>query len=159
MDINRIRLEDLGEADRTRLLARAQADIEAIEPLVRDIVMAVRQRGDDALVEYAERFDGAALTPDSLSISDAEFADADADIDGELREVISQAVENIRNHHRRQLPVGTWMTQPSPGVLSGERVTPIESVGLYVPRGKGSFPSVMMMLCVPAVLAAVPTIV
>jgi histidinol dehydrogenase len=159
MDINRIRLGELSEADRSRLLRRVQADLDAIEPVVRDIVRDVRRRGDDALVEYAARFDGAALTPDSLLVSEAEFAYAEEEISGEVRSAISQAAENIRNHHRHQLPVGTWMTEPSPGVLSGERVTPIESVGLYVPRGKGSFPSVMVMLCVPAVLADVPVIV
>lgn len=159
MDINRFRLEDMAEAERACLLARVQADLELIEPQVREIVTDVRLRGDDALTEYAERFDGAALTPDGLLVSEAEFAQAENEISGELLATLSQAVDNIRNHHRHQLPVGAWMAETSRGVLSGERVTPIESVGLYVPRGKGSFPSVMMMLCVPAMLAAVPVIV
>src|SRR5262249_56324152 len=66
------------------------------------------------------------------------------------------AVDNIREHHRAQLPQSMWMRETAPGVIAGERWTPIASAGLYVPRGKGSFPSVMTMLCTPAVIAGVP---
>jgi histidinol dehydrogenase len=159
MNINFARLDELIPAERERLLLRGTAEFEAIEPAVLEIISNVRGRGDDALVEYTQQFDGAALTPATMRVSDAEFAQAEQDVSGELCAAIHAAIENIRHHHRRQLPAESWMTQTPDGAISGERVTPIESVGLYVPRGKGSFPSVVMMLSVPAMLAAVPTVV
>lgn len=159
MRINLIRLGDLDQAGRRRLLARASAGLEEIEPVVQRIISDVRQRGDDALAEYTHQFDGALLTPTTMRVSSAEFAQAEQDVSEELRTAIHTATENIRHHHRCQLPVESWMTSTPAGAISGERVTPIESVGLYVPRGKGSFPSVLMMLCVPAMLAAVPAVV
>ena len=158
-NINLIRLSGLPPAARQQLLARAASELEAVEPLVREIIGQVRQRGDDAVVEYTERFDGAALTPATMCVSPAEFAAAERALDGELRAAIETAIEQVRHHHRQQLGGDGWMTRTPAGAISGERVTPIESVGLYVPRGKGSFPSVVMMLCVPAVLAGVPTVV
>jgi histidinol dehydrogenase len=117
-----------------------------VEPIVREIISNVRRRGDEALAEYTRQFDGAALTPAMMHVNDTEFAQAERDISEQLRAALYAAIENIRHHHRRQLPAESWMTQTPAGAISGERITPIESVGLYVPRGKGSFPSVMMML-------------
>ena len=159
MRINFTRLGDLGPAERKRFLLRASAELEAMEPIVHEIISNVRRRGDDALAEYTQQFDGAALTPATMHVNGMEFAQAERDVSEELRAAIHAAIENIRHHHRRQLPAESWMTQTPAGAISGERITPIESVGLYIPRGKGSFPSVMMMLCVPAMLAAVPTVV
>jgi len=159
MRINLTRLGDLGPAERKRFLLRASAEFEALEPVVHEIIKNVRRRGDDALAEYTHQFDGAALTPATMRASGMEFAQAERDVSEQLRAAIQAAIENIRHHHRRQLPAESWMTQTPAGAISGERITPIESVGLYVPRGKGSFPSVMMMLCVPAMLASVPTVV
>jgi histidinol dehydrogenase len=159
MSINLIRLKDLSPGARKQLLARSTAELEAVEPLVKQIISDVRHRGDNALAEYTRRFDGATLTPDTMRVNGVEFAQAEQGITDELRSAISTAIEQIRHHHQRQLGAESWMTQTPAGAISGERITPIESVGLYVPRGKGSFPSVMMMLCVPAMLAAVPTVV
>jgi histidinol dehydrogenase len=159
MSINLVRLSDLGPAQRAQLLARSAAELEAVEPLVHRIISNVRQRGDDALVEYTRKFDGATLSPATMRVSDMEFAQAEENISDELRTAICMAIEQIRHHHQRQFGAESWMTHTPAGAISGERITPIESVGIYVPRGKGSFPSVLMMLCVPAVLAAVPTVV
>jgi histidinol dehydrogenase len=159
MSIKLVRLGDLDPAGRQRLLARATAEFEALEPLVREIISDVRRRGDDALTEYTQQFDGATLTPAMMRVSDVEFDQAERDVGEELRAAMGTAVENIRHHHRRQLPPESWMTHTPAGAISGERTTPIESVGLYVPRGKGSFPSVLMMLAVPAMLAGVPAVV
>lgn len=159
MKINRYVLGELSPADRHDVLARVQADLTAITPTVADIIAGVRDRGDEALLEYTRRFDGAALDARSLLVSAAEFDHAEASVDQQLRAALAQAIANITSHHRAQLPTMTWMQETVPGVLTGERWTPIASVGLYVPRGKGSFPSVMAMLCTPAVLAGVPRIV
>lgn len=158
MEIRRHVLRDLGAEARSALLRRAQADLGDVEPKAHEIVAAVRARGDEALIEYTAKHDGVELRSDQLLVTDEEFAAAERHVTPELRSALEQAVQNVRRHHERQLPRPTWMEELSPGVISGERSTPITSVGLYVPRGKGSFPSVMIMLGVPAVLAGVPKI-
>lgn len=155
--INRYVLDELSPAGRVALLSRAQTDLTSIEPTVRAIIDDVRERGDAALLEYTKRFDGADLS--SMRVTPEEFEAAEAAVDPELREALVRAIENITDHHRAQMPAASWMKETVPGVLTGERWTPITSVAVYVPRGKGSFPSVMMMLCTPAVLAGVPKIV
>ncbi|MGN9906302.1 histidinol dehydrogenase [Phytohabitans sp. LJ34] len=159
VEINRYDLTKLSPEDRLRLLRRAQTNVEAAQEDARRIIEDVRHRGDDALVEYAQQFDGARLSPTALAVTEDEFTRAEEELSPILLETMRQAVTNVRRHHQAQLPQPTWMIEPTPGVITGERITPIESVGLYVPRGKGSFPSVMMMLSVPAVLAGVQTIV
>lgn len=154
--INRYSLNELSPEARRSLMVRAQGNFEAVQERTREIIDDVRDRGDQALIEYAEKFDGARLRLDGLLVTDEEFAEAERLVDPTLREAIERAVTNIRSHHRAQLPTKTWMEEHTPGVIAGERVVPIASVALYVPRGKGSFPSVMMMLGVPAVLAEVP---
>jgi histidinol dehydrogenase len=158
MSIRLTRLNDLDTAGRERLLARALPELAEIEPLVREIIDNVRLRGDDAVAEYTKMFDGVTLPPHAMHVSAMEFIEAEQSVSDELRTAISAAITNIHHHHQRQIPAESWMTQTPAGALSGEKVTPIDSVGLYVPRGKGSFPSVLMMLCVPATLARVPTI-
>lgn len=159
MKVNRYVLEELSSSDRQRLLRRMQEGIEEIEPKARAIVEHVRQNGDSALIETTRQFDQVELTAEQLPVSSAEFLRAEEQITPRLRTVLERAIANIRSHHRAQFPTGGWLKESSPGVISGERIVPIPSVGLYVPRGKGSFPSVMMMLCVPASLAGVRNIV
>ena len=74
-------------------------------------------------------------------------------------EAIEHAIRNVRTFHERQMPHEQWFTEVEPGVIAGEKITPITSVGLYVPRGKGAFPSVLYMLATPASIARVPRIV
>lgn len=157
MKINRYVLDELSPAGRAALLSRVQADLTSIEPTVRAIVDDVRERGDAALLEYTKRFDGADLS--SMRVTAEEFDAAEAEVDPAVRDALVRAIANITDHHRAQLPDASWMKETTPGVLTGERWTPITSVALYVPRGKGSFPSVMTMLCTPAMLVGVPTIV
>ncbi|WP_165987031.1 histidinol dehydrogenase [Streptomyces sp. YIM 98790] len=157
--INRYTLSELSPEARRSLLVRAQGDFESVRERTQEIIDEVRARGDEALIDYAEKFDGARLTVEGLKATEEEFAEAERLIEPSLRSAIEQAVENIRAHHEAQLPTMTWMKEHSPGVISGERILPIASAALYVPRGKGSFPSVMMMLAVPATLAGVPRVV
>ncbi|MEU8240794.1 histidinol dehydrogenase [Actinoplanes missouriensis] len=159
MKINRFDLATMDPAEQERLMRRAEVDIEAVDADVRRIVDEVRRVGDPALAMFSERFDGVRLDPGALAAGPDDFARAEREIPPELAAAMERAVGRVRRHHEAQLPPATWMIEPTPGVMTGERVTPIESVGLYVPRGKGAFPSVMMMLAVPAVLAGVETIV
>ncbi|UTI65910.1 histidinol dehydrogenase [Paraconexibacter antarcticus] len=159
MNISRHDLAGLDAAGRAALLARVQqADTSDIGETVETVVAAVRAEGDAALVRFTAEFDGVQLDPAKLAVTEAEFDAAEAQVPADVKAAIELAVKNIRHHHAAQVPSADWMQETSPGVISGERYTPIASTGLYVPRGKGSFPSVMTMLSVPAVLAKVPVI-
>jgi histidinol dehydrogenase len=152
-------LSSMDSVQRTRLVRRAEIRIDELVERVRPIVEDVRNRGDDALVELTARFDHVQLTVDQLRVRRAEIEQAHARLDAPVRAALEQAIRNIRTFHQRQMPHEQWFTEVAPGVIAGEKVTPISSVGLYVPRGKGAFPSVMYMLATPASIAGVPRIV
>src|SRR6266566_1066120 len=152
-------LSTMNASQRVRLLRRAELQIDELTERVRPIIQAVRERGDEALVEFTERFDRVQLSPDRLRVSHEEIGEAHQLLDSAVREAIEHAIRNVRTFHERQMPHEQWITEVEPGVMAGEKITPISSVGLYVPRGKGAFPSVMYMLATPASIAGVPRIV
>ena len=84
---------------------------------------------------------------------------AKANVDSKVIEAIKVAHENILRFHEEQMPEQMWFTEVRPGIMAGEKVSPVTSTGLYVPRGKGAFPSVMLMLATPAKVAGVPRVV
>ncbi len=124
--------------------------------IVADIISNVRRNGDAALREYSERFDGAKL--DSLEVSQAEIDEAFAELEPDFIAVIEEAADNIREFHRHQIKTGFVIT-PRDGVVLGQRVIPLERVGLYVPGGTASYPSSVLMNCIPAKLAGCDEIV
>ncbi|MHB8599495.1 MAG: histidinol dehydrogenase [Ktedonobacteraceae bacterium] len=152
-------LSTLDASQRTRILRRAELQIDELVERVRPIVQAVHERGDEALLDFTARFDRVQLTPNQLRVSRAEIDEAHQTLDPQIRAALEQAIHNVRIFHERQMPHEQWFTQVAPGVMAGEKITPITSVGLYVPRGKGAFPSVMYMLATPASIAGVPRIV
>jgi histidinol dehydrogenase len=152
-------LSTLDAAQRSRLLRRAELQIDELVGRVRPIVQAVHERGDEALLDFTARFDRVQLTAEQLRVSRAEIDESHELLDPQLRAALEQAIHNVRTFHERQMPHEQWFTQVAPGVMAGEKITPITSVGLYVPRGKGAFPSVMYMLATPASIAGVPRIV
>jgi histidinol dehydrogenase len=152
-------LDKLDAAQRGRIMRRAETQIDELIEYVRPIVQAVRDRGDEALLEFMERFDRVKLRPDQLRVSREEIDRAHETLDKDVYAAIEVAIRNIRAFHERQMPHEQWFVQIAPGVMAGEKVTPISSVGLYVPHGKGAFPSVMYMLATPASIAQVPHIV
>ena len=152
-------LSTLDAAQRSRLMRRAELQIDELVEYVRPIVQAIRERGDEALLEFMARFDRVQLTAEQLRVSRAEIDEAHQLLDPQIRAALEQAIHNVRTFHEQQMPHEQWFTQVSPGVMVGEKITPITSVGLYVPRGKGAFPSVMYMLATPASIADVPRIV
>ncbi|HEU4839768.1 MAG TPA: histidinol dehydrogenase [Micavibrio sp.] len=159
MNIGFYKWSDTGEQVKIRILRRAQADIEDVLSKVKPIVEDVRLRGDAALLEYAQKFDKAALR--SLKVSDAEFEAANKNVDPKLKAAIDRNVRNVRIFHEEQMRrvEAPWMIEIEPGVFAGEKVTPVTSIGLYVPGGKNLFPSSVYMLAVPAVAAGVPEII
>ena len=152
-------LARLDAAQRQRLLRRAEVQIDELIEYVSPIVAAVRERGDEALLEFTAKFDRVQLDPARLRVSRAEIEQAHATLDPRTRAALAYAIANVRTFHQRQMPHEQWFTEVAPGVMAGEQVTPITSVGLYVPRGKGAFPSVMYMLATPASIAGVARIV
>ena len=154
-------IHDLAVLDgpgRAALLNRAEADTESLIPQVMPIIEAVRREGDAALIRFAREFDGVDIAPGAIKASDAEFDAAFAAVAPEVIAAIEYAIGNIRTFHEEQKPDAMWFKEVRPGAFAGDRVTPVRSAALYVPRGKGSFPSVTMMTSVPAVIAGVPQI-
>lgn len=123
---------------------------------VKGIIENVKQDGDAAVKRYTERFDGAVLN--SLLVSMEEIDEAYADLDDEILTVIQEAATNIRNYHEKQLRP-SWMTMEENGTILGQKVTPLDSVGVYVPGGTAAYPSSVLMNVIPAKVAGVERIV
>ena len=121
---------------------------------VRPIIDAVQ--GDAALAQFARDFDKSPVDPAAIAATSADFDHAFDRVDPEVIEAIEFAVDNIRRFHEAQMPDEMWLKEIRPGAFAGDRFAPIASVACYVPRGKGSFPSVVMMTAVPAAVAKVP---
>ena len=156
--INFHRLADLSPAEREGRLARTESDLQPYIDKVRPVVDAVRRDGDVALAHYTRLFDKAPVTPETIAATSADFAAARKSLSSQLLAAIDFASTNIRAFHERQMPEGEWRMEIMPGVMAGDRTRPIPSVACYVPRGKGSFPSSVMMTCIPAVVAGVTDI-
>jgi histidinol dehydrogenase len=159
MKINFYELDQLSPTEIAKLFKRSELDIAELQPIVQPIIQAVRDQGDSALIEYNKKFDKAKMTVTQLKVTAAEFEQARQNLDPKIKEVIQISAANIKKFHQAQMPEDLWFTQIDDGIMAGEKITPITSVGIYVPRGKGSFPSVMLMLCIPAVIAQVPKVI
>ncbi len=144
-----IRILKSGEVERGELFAR---DIpqENVSGAVSAIIADVRENGDAALFRYCEKFDGAKL--ESLRVSEKEIQDAAARIEPEFMETLEAAAANIRQFHEKQVREGFSVTERE-GVVIGQKITPIEKVGLYVPGGKAAYPSTVLMDAIPAKIA------
>ena len=147
--------DKMTDQQRAALCVRAEDDLTDYLVKVAPVIEAVRAEGDMAIARFIKQFDGADVDPAGLLATDAEFAAAFDSLDDEMIEVLRYAADNIRRFHEMQKPEDIWWTEIRPGVRVGERATAIESVALYSPRGKGSFPSVTLMTAIPAVVAGV----
>jgi histidinol dehydrogenase len=148
----------LSAEQRAALLKRSESDLSGFIDKVRPILEAVRTEGDAALLRFARELDGADVKAGGLKVSEAEFDAAFGLVEPELMEAIKYGIANIKSFHEEQRPEPMWLKEIRPGAFAGDRWTPISSVALYVPRGKGAFPSVTMMTSIPAVVAGVPHI-
>jgi len=149
-------LATLSAEARSGLMQRAEADLGPFLDRVRPIVEAVRDEGDAALARFAREFDRSSLDPHAIAATEADFDAAFEALEPEMVEVLTFASDNVRRFHEAQMPEEMWTKEMHPGVFAGDKVVPIDSVACYVPRGKGSFPSVVMMTAIPAVVAGVP---
>ena len=144
------------EIDLEKELARSQFSYDDVNETVENILKDVRSRGDKALIEYTEKFDGVKL--ETLEVSDKEIEDAYNTIDKELLEVIKYSHDNIKKYHERQVRNNFMITEEN-GVVLGQIINPIEKVGLYVPGGTASYPSTVLMNAVPAKIAGCKEII
>ncbi|MCK5417020.1 MAG: histidinol dehydrogenase [Desulfobacterales bacterium] len=151
-------LDEISTDDRTALLSRTESNLDRYIDAVKPIIKAVKEEGDDALAKFARDFDNASLEADSLKVREEDFEKAFESVDAELVESIDFAADSIRIFHEGQMPTPLRMMEIRPGVFCGEKVGPIPSVACYVPRGKGAFPSVLLMTAIPAVVAGVPRV-
>ena len=135
---------------------RAEDDLEPFMEKVKPIIEAVRKDGDAALAHFAQKFDQSTVSPSAIAATPAEIDAAFDAVGSEMVDTLGYAADNIRRFHELQLPKPEWSTEIRPGVVVGERYTPIDSVACYSPRGKGSFPSVTLMTAIPASVAGVP---
>ena len=160
-----------------RQLATADADFEtsfqhvlhwseatdhAIEQRVTDILADVRTRGDAAVLEYTERFDGLkAASVAEFEIPRGELQAALASLPPVQRQALEAAAERVRDYHQRQLEVTgrSWSYRDADGTLLGQKVTPLDRVGIYVPGGKAQYPSSVLMSAIPAKVAGVGEII
>lgn len=156
MSDRRVRLYDLARmnaAARARLMVRSEEDLQSFVDAVKPIVADVAARGDAALVDCAKRFDGAPADFSAVATPPEDFVWADKLVSPEVKAALAFAADNIRRYHEAQVPEEMWLKEMRPGVFAGERWSPLDSVACYVPRGKGSFPSVGLMTAIPAVVA------
>lgn len=144
---------------RTKIMRRAETNIDEVLEQIRPVVEDVKSRGDAALRDYARKFDKTELA--YIKAPEEEFAKAEKTLDESVKKAIRFCADNVKKFHEEQMRrvEKPWMVEVSPGVFAGEQVSAIESVALYVPRGKGAFPSAMYMLSIPAVLAGVEKII
>lgn len=150
-----IRIYPYGQVPDEEIFARVQDDRD-VSGIVADIIARVRAQGDKALAAYAEQFDGAA--PERLEVTEAELDAAVAALDPEFVEILRQAAANIEAFHKHQVR-SSFVVTDQPGVVMGQKVMPIEKVGLYVPGGTAAYPSSVLMNCIPAKLAGCREIV
>ena len=155
-DVSFHELAKLDDAARAELLKRSETDLSGFIEKVKPIIEAVRTEGDAALVRFARDLDKAEVDPANIKATEAEFDAAFDKVEKDVIEAIQFGIDNIRHFHEEQKPEAMWLKEMRPGAFAGDRFTPIRSVALYIPRGKGAFPSVTMMTAVPAVVAGVP---
>jgi histidinol dehydrogenase len=145
-------------AKMARLLDRGLEVDAALMSQVAAIIAGVRRRGDYALIEYTARFDGVRLQPSELRINEEILRRSAARASPRVLEAIREAIRNVRKFHQRQVEA-SWEINPAEGVRLGQRITPIERAGLYVPGGTAAYPSSVVMNVVPAQIAGVERLI
>ena len=140
-----------------KIVHRSNDDLASHDDTVREILSGIRREGDSALLEYTRRFDRYDLTPDRLKVTREEISEAYGKVSEVEIEALKQSAGNIRKYHERQVQK-SWEYEEE-GVMLGQVIRPLETVGIYVPGGKASYPSSVLMNAVPAKVAGVETVV
>ena len=158
-----MRIEDLRHSawrfnERLRFLKeRGQFLAEEYEPAVKEIILKVQKEGDSAIIEYTKRFDGIELTPDTMEVPYEALEEAYNELEEDVKSALEIAHERIRRFHEQQLEKSFFVEEE--GIILGNKVLPLERVGIYVPGGKAAYPSTVLMNAVPAVVAGVEEVI
>ena len=150
-----IKIMKYGQVPNSEIFARVTPSVN-VEAIVTDIIANVRANGDKAVLEYNKKFDSAEL--DTLLVSQQEIEEAFAAVEPKFLSILEQAAENIRAFHSKQVR-NSFVIADCPGIVLGQKVTPIEKVGVYVPGGTAAYPSTVLMDTIPAKIAGCAQIV
>ena len=150
-----IKIMKYGEVAPDEIFARVEPVVD-VEAIVTDIIQNVRQRGDEALFEYCEKFDKAKL--DTLLVTPEEIQEAARAVGEEFLEILKKAAANIRKFHSKQVR-NSFIINDEDGILMGQKIIPVDRAGLYVPGGTAAYPSTVLMDSIPAKIAGVPEVV
>jgi len=150
-----IKIMKYGQVPNSEIFARVSPAVN-VEAIVAEIIANVRAGGDKAVLEYNAKFDKAEIS--YLQVSQEEIEDAFAAVEPEFLAILEQAAENIRAFHLKQVR-NSFVIADKPGIVLGQKVTPIEKVGVYVPGGTAAYPSTVLMDTIPAKIAGCPMIV
>ncbi len=150
-----IKIYKYGEVPNSEIFARAEAPVN-VEEVVASIIEDVKTNKDTALKKYTKKFDGADL--ENLEVTAEEFEDAFQQVSPEFIGILSEAAENIREFHKKQLRNSFVLTKEN-GIVMGQRIMPVDRAGLYVPGGTAAYPSTVLMDSIPAKIAGVKEIV
>lgn len=140
-----------------QLLKRSPGSYQGYEERVNEIIRQVKEKGDEAVFGYTKQFDGVEVTADTVRVTQEEIDEAYAKMDQKLLEVIQKSLVNIRSYHEKQKKY-SWFDSTENGTMLGQKITPLATVGVYVPGGKAVYPSSVLMNVVPAKVAGVERI-
>ncbi len=151
--------DDNFEANFNELLERGKMDIEGVSKTVSTLLSEIRESGNKALREQIARFDRwQPQSDDDLTVSQEQMREAYENIDSELRDALYLAYDRIEAYHQKLMPK-TWMESDDSGTILGQKVTPVDRAGLYIPGGKAAYPSSLLMNVIPAKVAGVEDII
>ena len=150
-----IKIMKYGEVPNSEIFART-LPTTSVKGIVSEIIANVRKNGDRALFEYCEKFDKAKLT--TLAVSEQEMKDALSKVEPEFLDVLKRAAKNISKFHEKQVRT-SFIINDENGIVTGQKVTPVDRAGLYVPGGTAAYPSTVLMDAIPAKIAGVPEVV
>ena len=151
-----IEMIQAGTKDIVKLFERQAGEQPDVSQAVEAILKAVKEKGDEAVLDYCQQFDG--VRPTCLQVSEAEIKAARDIVGQEFLDILEEAAQNIRVFHGKQVRQGFIMTE-KPGIVMGQKITPLEKVGVYVPGGTAAYPSTVLMDVIPAKIAGVKQIV
>ena len=150
--------DETKEQFKETLKGRSTGRMTDLENTVNDIIDNVRKNGDKALSEYTEKFDGFKLDASNIKVSDKEIEEAFKEMDSQFIKVLETSTQNIKAFHEKQKRI-SWIDTKEDGTILGQKFTPIEIAGVYVPGGKAAYPSSVLMNVVTAKVAGVPRII
>lgn len=150
-------LSELTDSEKEKLLNR-ETEIQEIINSVSSILQDIKENGDSAIIKYTKKFDNVELSPSGLEVTEEEIAKAYDEVDSELMVALSRCRSNIMEFHNLQLGTNLWFKELN-GIILGQKITPLDKIGVYVPGGRATYPSSALMTIIPAKVAGVQEVI